>query len=66
MDDKRIAELEIRYMHQQELLQELSGVLYEQQKVIDQLRAEVDRLKQKLEAEPGLVDARHDERPPHY
>ncbi|GEL74784.1 hypothetical protein MVI01_65680 [Myxococcus virescens] len=66
MDEKRIAELEIRYMHQQELLQELSGVLYEQQKVIDQLRAEVDRLKQKLEAEPGLVDARHDERPPHY
>ncbi|WIG93936.1 SlyX family protein [Myxococcus sp. SDU36] len=66
MDEKRIAELEIRYMHQQELLQELSGVLYEQQKVIGQLRAEVDRLKQKLEAEPGLVDARHDERPPHY
>ncbi|NVJ09563.1 SlyX family protein [Myxococcus sp. AM001] len=66
MDEKRIAELEIRYMHQQELLQELSGVLYEQQKVVDQLRAEVDRLKQKLEAEPGLVDARHDERPPHY
>ncbi|AEI63854.1 SlyX family protein [Corallococcus macrosporus] len=66
MDEKRIAELEIRYMHQQELLQELSGVLYEQQKVIDQLRAEVERLKQKLEAEPGLVDARQDERPPHY
>ncbi|WP_426755951.1 SlyX family protein [Myxococcus sp. Y35] len=66
MDEKRIAELEIRYMHQQEMLQELSGVLYEQQKVIDQLRAEVDRLKQKLEAEPGLVDARQDERPPHY
>ncbi len=66
MDEKRIAELEIRYMHQQELLQELSGVLYEQQKVIDQLRAEMDRLKQKLEAEPGLVDARQDERPPHY
>lgn len=66
MDEKRIAELEIRYMHQQELLQELSGVLYEQQKVIGQLRAEMDRLKQKLEAEPGLVDARQDERPPHY
>ncbi|NVJ02202.1 SlyX family protein [Myxococcus sp. AM009] len=66
MDEKRIAELEIRYMHQQELLQELSGVLYEQQKVVDRLRAEVDRLKQKLEAEPGMVDARHDERPPHY
>ena len=66
MDEKRIAELEIRYMQQQELLQELSGVLYAQQKVIDQLRAEMDRLKQKLEAEPGLVDAQHDERPPHY
>jgi SlyX protein len=66
MDDTRLVELEIRYTQQQELLQELSGVLYEQGRVIDALRMEVDRLKRKLEAEPGLVDARQNERPPHY
>jgi SlyX protein len=66
MDEKRLAELEIRYMQQQELLQELSDVLYQQQKLIDGLRLEVEHLKQKLEAEPGLVDAQRQERPPHY
>jgi len=66
MDEKRLAELEIRYMQQQELLQELSDALYAQQKVIDGLRREVDHLKQKLEAEPGLVEAQRQERPPHY
>lgn len=66
MEDKRLVELEIRYTQQQELLQELSDVLYQQGRVIDALRAELDRLKGKLEAEPGLVDARQQERPPHY
>lgn len=66
MDESRIAELEIRYMQQQETLQELSDVLYEQQRVIEALRVELDLLKKKLEAEPGLVDARQHERPPHY
>lgn len=66
MDEKRLAELEIRYMQQQELLQELSDVLYQQQKLIDGLRLEVEHLKQKLEAEPGLVEAQRQERPPHY
>ncbi|MBZ4335878.1 SlyX family protein [Corallococcus interemptor] len=66
MEDKRLVELEIRYTQQQELLQELSDVLYQQGRVIDALRAELDRLKRKLDAEPGLVDARQQERPPHY
>jgi SlyX protein len=66
MDDKRIAELELRYMQQQEMLQELSDVLYDQQKVISALRADLEVLKQKLAGDPGLVDARQQERPPHY
>lgn len=66
MDEKRIAELEVRYMQQQELLQELSDVLYDQQKTLDALKAEVEVLKQKLAGDPGLVDARQQERPPHY
>ncbi|NOK18972.1 SlyX family protein [Corallococcus carmarthensis] len=66
MEDKRLVELEIRYTQQQELLLELSDVLYQQGRVIDALRMELDRLKRKLDAEPGLVDARQQERPPHY
>ncbi|REG20438.1 SlyX protein [Archangium gephyra] len=65
-DESRIVELELRYMQQQELLQELSEVLYAQQRELDVLRAEVEQLKKKLQGEPGLVDARQHEKPPHY
>jgi SlyX protein len=65
-DESRIVELELRYMQQQELLQELSEVLYAQRRELDGLRAEIDLLKKKLEGEPGLVDARQHEKPPHY
>ncbi|XXF77976.1 SlyX family protein [Myxococcaceae bacterium GXIMD 01537] len=66
MDEARIIELEIRFTQQQELLEELSGVLYEQQRLIEALRAELGLLKKKVEAEPGMVDAKQHERPPHY
>ncbi len=53
-------------MQQQELLQQLNDVLYAQQRELEALRAEVEFLKKKLEDEPGLVDARQQEKPPHY
>ena len=65
-DESRIVELELRYMQQQELLQELNDVLYAQRRELDALKAEVDLLKKKLEVEPGLVDAQRQEKPPHY
>ena len=66
MDESRFMELELRYMQQAELLQQLSDVLYTQQKALDALKAEVEQLKSKLAGDPGLVDARQHERPPHY
>jgi len=66
MDESRLMELELRYMQQAELLQQLSDVLYTQQKSLDALKAEVEQLKSKLAGDPGLVDARQHERPPHY
>jgi SlyX protein len=66
MDDSRLMELELRYMQQAELLQQLSDVLYTQQKTLDALKAEVELLKSKLAGDPGLVDAKQQERPPHY
>jgi SlyX protein len=66
MSESRFIELELRYMQQADLLQQLSEVLYAQQQQLDALRGEVESLKRKLEGEPGLVDARQQERPPHY
>ncbi|MCY1036028.1 SlyX family protein [Corallococcus sp. BB11-1] len=65
MENKRLVELEIRYTQQQELLQELSDVLYQQGRVIDTLRVELDRLKLKLEpSRPGGRPPAG--APPHY
>lgn len=66
MDEARFIELELRYMQQADLLQQLSDVLYAQQQELAALRVEVEALKRKLEGEPGLVDAKQQERPPHY
>jgi SlyX protein len=65
MDD-RVAELELKFMQQEQLLEELSAVLYRQQRELDQLNQTVAGLQEKLRAEPGLVDAKGDEPPPHY
>jgi SlyX protein len=64
--ESRLVELELRYMQQQELLQQLSDALYSQQRELDAVKAELELLKKKLQDEPGLVDARQQERPPHY
>lgn len=63
--EERIVELELRSMAQQQTIDELSDVLYRQQRELDGLRALVDRLNKKVE-EPGLVDAKQQEKPPHY
>jgi SlyX protein len=64
--EARIVELEIRHTEQAELLTQLSDVLVGQQRAIDELNREVHGLRQRLAAEPGLVDAQDRERPPHY
>lgn len=64
--EERIIELEIRFTEQQALLNELSEVLVGQQREIDLLKSKLALAEQKLQAEPGLVDASERERPPHY
>lgn len=64
--EPRIIELELRYTEQQRMLQELSDVLYQQQKKIDRLEHELSYLRKRLEAEPPAVVDSGDERPPHY
>lgn len=64
--DRRLAEVELRFMEQQKLLEDLSSVVYAQQQALDLATARLAQLEKKLNSEPGLVDARADERPPHY
>lgn len=61
-----MAELELRFMEQQKLLEDLSSVVYAQQQALDLASARLAQMEKKLSSEPGLVDARADERPPHY
>ncbi len=59
---ERLTELEIRYSHQEHLLQELSDVLRDQQETIDRLVRAVRTL-QETAPEEG---APPHEKPPHY
>jgi uncharacterized coiled-coil protein SlyX len=67
MSDHRITELELGYMALERLVEELSGVVAEQQKTITALAADVAMLNAKA---GGLQEAERaspqDERPPHY
>ncbi len=64
--DARIDELESRFTHQERLVNELSEVVWAQQRQLDALQRLVGQLEQKLGGDPGLVDAKADEKPPHY
>lgn len=66
LKNERLAELELRFTEQQHQLEELSSVVYAQQRQLDAMLAHVRIMEKKLEAEPGLVEARGDEKPPHY
>ena len=61
--ERRIVDLELRYMRSERMLQELSDVLASQQKTIDRLTAEVTLLRERLTED---VTARPNEPPPHY
>ncbi len=64
--EKRLVELEIKFTEQQALLDDLSGVVHQQEKALTQLRAELARLQGRL----GVIEDREPqaaaEKPPHY
>jgi SlyX protein len=65
--EKRLMELEIRYTHQESLLQELSAVLFEQQQTIAGLETRVRELEARIteSGEEGAEPIPNDP-PPHY
>lgn len=66
--ESRLIDLEIRLTHQEVALQELSDALLSQQKRMDRLNFEIERLKQQLATQTELPTAASAEenRPPHY
>ena len=62
----RLTELEVRYAHLEKLIEDLSEVVYRQQREVDALKETTRHLRDKLAAEPGLVDPSRQDRPPHY
>jgi SlyX protein len=61
--EKRIIDLELRFMRQERLVDDLNDVIVEQRREIDRLLAEVKALREQILAG---VEAVTNERPPHY
>lgn len=66
--ESRIVDLEMRFMHQESLLQELNDVVISQQQNIDNLLREVGLLKKQLTASSQSIirDPSEETPPPHY
>ena len=66
MSETRLSELEVKCAYLEKTVAELSEVLWRQQKELDALKDSYRGLKDRLSADPGLVDASRQDRPPHY
>lgn len=64
--EQRLNEVELKFIEQQALLQDLSDVVYAQSRQLEAMQATIALLQKKLAGEPGLVDANQNDRPPHY
>ncbi len=66
--EARIVELEIRYTHQSDTIDQLSAVVRSQERAIDALRAELKALRERHEAAAteALGAKPPHEKPPHY
>lgn len=65
--EKRLADLETRQAFQDDAMQTLSDVVYEQERVIERLRMQMQALLKRLEDLQGQVGVADDEAPPpHY
>lgn len=67
--EQRLIEIEIKLTGQEDLVQELNQLVYQQQKQIDELRALCSLLVRRMgdaSDSTGGADAYVDEKPPHY
>lgn len=66
--DARLIELETRYMHQEQVIGDLSEIVYRQNLAIEKLERDICQLKEQLTTElPSLTRTQEEEvPPPHY
>ncbi|WP_371369110.1 SlyX family protein [Pseudomonas sp. QL9] len=65
--ERRLADLESRQAFQDDAMQTLSDVVYEQERTIERLRMQMQALLKRLEDLQGQVGVADDEAPPpHY
>ncbi len=66
--ESRLIDLEIRYAHQEATLEVLNETLLLQQCSIDELRAELQRIKQQMRGmdSSDMASAAEETPPPHY
>lgn len=68
MNEERITNLEIRFSHQDDFLNQLNQIVVAQQKTIERLEKELLDLKRTIQSESGVSPTRtlNDDKPPHY
>lgn len=68
MDEQKIIDLEIRYSHLEDFIQQLNEVVTSQQTTIARLEKEIIDLKGSLNTGAGVSPTRTllDDKPPHY
>lgn len=68
MTENRLIDIEIKIAHQEDVVESLNQVVYEQQKKIDQLEAMISALARHVRELSGSGNASDvaNEKPPHY
>jgi uncharacterized coiled-coil protein SlyX len=67
VDDKRLTEVEMRYTYLEQLVQDLSRVLHEQQRYIDGMSRRLKRMETLVaDAMDQPQERPLEEKPPHY
>jgi SlyX protein len=68
MEDPRLVDIEIRLTHQEATLQALNDVIADQQRLIDQLRKQVETLQRQMRdmSSAGIASPWEEPPPPHY
>lgn len=64
--ENRLYEVEKKLSYLEKFVDDLNGVIIEQQRIIDALKHEVIELKEKDAQSPLLENRPHNEKPPHY
>lgn len=66
--NEKIIDLEIRIAHQQDHIDKLDDVIYQQQQTIDRLMERIDLLEKKFKTmtESNILKPEEDSPPPHY